>query len=386
MSSREFWNLAGRAGRIDQDSVGVVGIAVGGRREEIRNFVSAQTGDLVSRLVGLLDNLEEQGQLQNLDRFIYQDEWTAFRTYVAHLWTEKKNLDAVLQDTDQLLRNTFGYGVMQGKPQDRTKARALLDATRAYASRVRPGEAALADATGFAPEGVRNAMEGIRHLDRNLRASDWTPESLFGPQVQSAMPVLVGIMMRIPELRKGLTQLGLHGNSNTRIAEVAHAWVTGRSIQDIAVSYFSTNSRGNPIGYTEAITAACRGIYRTLANYGTWGLAALTKMPGNGIDFDELSDAEKRAISNLPAMLYHGVSSDEAVLMRMNSVPRSAAESLGRAFAEVTRGPTVSDLRVARQFLRELDAGNWEAAVPAGATMSGEDYRAVWSVLSGAEF
>ena len=38
-------------------------------------------GDLVSRLVDLLDKIEEQGQLENLDRFIYQEEWTAFRTY-----------------------------------------------------------------------------------------------------------------------------------------------------------------------------------------------------------------------------------------------------------------------------------------------------------------
>ena len=37
--------------------------------------------------------------------------------------------------------------------------------------------------------------------------------------------------------------------------------------------------------------------------------------------------------ANLPAMVYYGVDTDEAVLMRMNSVPRGAAGAMGRAYA-----------------------------------------------------
>ena len=43
MSSREFWNLAGRAGRIDHDSVGVIGLAEGKDRQAQIKFISQNT-------------------------------------------------------------------------------------------------------------------------------------------------------------------------------------------------------------------------------------------------------------------------------------------------------------------------------------------------------
>ena len=49
-----------------------------------------------------------------------------FRCYVAHLWAEKKNLDAVLSDSEQLLRQTFGYTSLRNDPSQRHKADALL--------------------------------------------------------------------------------------------------------------------------------------------------------------------------------------------------------------------------------------------------------------------
>ena len=109
MSPREFWNLAGRAGRIGQDTVGVIGIARGNSEQELKQYVSEVTGSLVSRLVRLLDALYEAGELQKLKHAIAEDQWRNFRCYVAHLWREKQNLDAVLTDTEGLLRSTFGY-------------------------------------------------------------------------------------------------------------------------------------------------------------------------------------------------------------------------------------------------------------------------------------
>ena len=58
MSPRVFWNLAGRAGRVDQESVGIVGLAAGNDPDGNRRFVSQTTGALVSRLIGLLDEVE----------------------------------------------------------------------------------------------------------------------------------------------------------------------------------------------------------------------------------------------------------------------------------------------------------------------------------------
>ncbi|MEL7342841.1 MAG: DEAD/DEAH box helicase, partial [Bacteroidota bacterium] len=239
MSPREFWNLAGRAGRIGHDAVGVVGLAEGKNRSDLVNFVSRSTGALVSRLVTLLDELAEQGQLNQLTNVLWQEQWDDFRCYIAHLWAEKKNLDAVLADTDQLLRQTYGYTTLRNNPAQREKADALLAATQNYARELaqHPGRAELADSTGFSPEGVAKAMAGMRNLEDNLTTADWAPESLFGEG--GKMADLFGVMLNVPQLKKPLEEVGGEGFDHTRLSDVTRDWVNGKGIDAIAQDYFS---------------------------------------------------------------------------------------------------------------------------------------------------
>ncbi len=380
ITPRDFWNLAGRAGRIGHDSVGVVGLSEGKDREALIEFVSRTTGALVSRLVVLLDELAAQGSLAELSDVLWMDQWDDFRCYIAHLWAEKKNLDAVLADSEQILRQTYGYTSMRNDPARRHKADALLDATHNYARKLAemPGIPELADSTGFSPEGVGAAMKEIRNLEDRLTVSDWAPESLFGRG--GRMADLFGVMLRVPQLKQDLSELGGEGSDRSRISEITNDWVNGKGLEAIAREYFS-HEKDDEAG-TDALTNACRAIYRTIVNSGTWGVSALSRM--SGIDFDALSEADKRRINALPAMIYHGVSSEDAVLMRMNSAPRSAAEALGSLYREVNgRDERRYSVGEARRFLQGLSMDDWERVRPEGATLSGTGYRRVWEVLSG---
>lgn len=377
MSPREFWNLAGRAGRVGHDSIGVVGLAAGNEPEKIVEYVSRATGELVSRLVNMLNELEAAGRLNNLETVIMEEQWDDFRCYVAHLWNEKKNLDAVLADTEQLLRNTFGYGVLRTTGSGRAKADKLLEATKSYARKlaIHPEQVSLADSTGFSPEGIGRALAGMNDLPRKLTPADWTPESLFGKG--SGIADLYGIMLRIPQLKSSLEEIGGDGFEKKRIGELTQAWLQGNSIHDIAKNFFKGDQ-------TKAITAACKAIYKNLANTGTWGLAALSKMPNSGIDFDKLSESERRRINTLPAMIYHGVKTEEAVLMRMNAAPRSVAERLGEELRTSSgkRGGETS-VNEARDFLKGMGAADWTRVRPGTAALTGADYKRVWELLSG---
>lgn len=377
MAPREFWNLAGRAGRMNQDSVGVVGLSSGKDASVIAEYVSRATGELVSRLLALAEELSEAAVELNLEKVVAGEQWEDFRCYVAHLLNEKKNLDAVLASTEQLLRNTYGYGELRNSPGGREKADKLLAVTKAYATKIaeHPERAALADMTGFSCEGVGVALAGMGNLERKLTAADWTPEGLFGRG--SGMADLFGVMLRIPQIKRGLDDLTAPGIDRAQIAGITKAWVSGESIQEIAKKYFNGAEGG-----TDAITDTCKAIYKTLVNNGTWGLAALSKF--SGIDFEKLTDAERRQINVLPAMIYHGVKTEAGVLMRMNSVPRSVAEKLGEVFER--KIGAVGDghgVQAARGFLKELDALGWDAVKPADAPLSGGDYQRVWEILSG---
>jgi hypothetical protein len=379
MPHRAFWNLAGRAGRINHDSVGVVGIAEGVDHCAVERFVCGAADHLVSRLVSLLDGVEKAGKLNNLELVLLEDEWADFRCYIAHLWKQKQNLEAVLAETEQLLRSTYGYGYLRSRTEaDQQKAKALLDATKAYAKRLssHPQQASLADATGFSPEAVLKALGGLASLERRLDKTDWEPSSLFGSGAASILPDLIGVMLRLPQIGKSLEEIGSHGSAKTRIADIARAWINGESIDDIAESFFPDTSS------TKRIGAACKAIYKVLANCGTWGLAALSKLPTSGIDIDSMTATELRRVNLLGAMLYHGVHSEAAVLMRMNSVPRTVAEELGARFASTGCDPKPSSARI---FLRELKVTDWDRARPKNAPLSGIEYQQVWKVMAGLE-
>ncbi len=377
MPPRDFWNLAGRAGRIGHDSIGVVGLAAGNEPDKIVEYVSRATGELVSRLVNMLNEIDAAGRLNDLERVIQEEQWEDFRCYVAHLWNEKKNLDAVLADTEQLLRNTFGYGVLRTSDRGGAKADKLLEATKSYARKLadHPERASLADSTGFSPEGIGKALAGLDNLPRKLTPADWTPESLFGKG--SGLADLYGIMLRIPQLKGSLEEIGGDGFEKKRIGELTQAWLQGNSIHEIAKSFFKGDQ-------TKAITAACKAIYKNLANTGTWGLAALSKLPNSGIDFDKLSESERRRINTFPAMIYHGVKTEEAVLMRMNAAPRSVAERLGVELrASTGKSGAETSVNEARDFLKGMEASDWARVRPETAPLSGSDYKNIWELLSG---
>ena len=381
IAPREFWNLAGRAGRLDHDSVGVVGLCEGGDRTKLIEFLSRTTGALVSRLVVLIDELAKERNVADLSEVLWQDQWEDFRCYIAHLWAEKKSLDAVLAESEQLLRQTYGYTSMRNDPAQRDKADALLEATQSYAreiARMPNGIAELADSTGFSPEGVRMAMGELRNLEERLRPSDWAPESLFGNGGKIAD--LFGVMLRVPQLKHELEEIGGQGFDRSRISDITRDWVNGRGIEKIAKEYFRRDG-DDEVG-TGAITDACRAIYRTIVNSGTWGISALSQ--ASGIDFDSLSEGEQRKINAVPAMIYHGVRSEEAVLMRMNSAPRTAAEGLGMLFRAVNgEDGGAYSVGGARRFLKELGVQEWDEARPEDAALTGTGYKKVWEILSG---
>jgi hypothetical protein len=376
MTPREFWNLAGRAGRLEHDSVGVVGIAAGSDPQKIRQLVSRNMGAIISRMVTLLEELESEGRLLDLGSVLYRDDWEDFRCYIAHLLNEKRELDLVLAELDVQLRNTLGYSTLRSHANSASKAEQLLAATRQYATEIakNPGYVAMADRTGFSFEGVKKAMYGLGTLERKLTADDWEPERLFG--AGGGMADLVGVMLQVPQIKNPLEDVGGEGFDQRRIADIARAWVGGQTMGEIASRFFT--DANDP---TEAMSKACKAIYKAIVHSGTWGFAALSQM---GLAFEDLSAEQRRKINSMPAMVYHGVPTEEAVLMRMNSAPRSIASHLGADFRRRVGSawPEVSP-RDARKYLRDLSDDAWHSLRPQAATMNGTDYRETWEILSG---
>lgn len=332
------------------------------------NYVAQSTEDLISQLYDILKQLDKQGKLNDLEDMWKLDQLQDFRCYIAHLLNEKKDLQATLNDMDQMLGNTFGYSELKTKQP--IWANKLLEATKKYTQSIagNMGRVAQADITGFSVESIKKANKEIKNLELKLTSSDWMPNSLFGDS-GSKLPDIFSVMFEVKQLE--FSHDGQQGQDHQKMANIAKDWIAGKTIAEIADSYYPNSDKD------KRISQVYSAIYKKLLNGGTWGLSALSQI--TGVDFDALSEAEKRQINLMPAMLYHGVSNEESVLMRLNSVPRSFADKLGEQF-KAQQGNR--DISTAHNYLKSLQDEDWGTATNSP-YLSGKDCKKVWQVLSG---
>jgi hypothetical protein len=369
MPPEDFWNIAGRAGRADQGSVGVVALAATDdeRAAVLTAFAQANVQDLNSRLLGMLQEVLQLGGELQLETLFYRQEWSAFLQYIAHSYRQIGE-QQFASELEQVLRGTFGFQTL--RDSDPSVALQLIDSVFRYAQRLTGKPLALVDATGFSWESVSLALSSVS--ENEISEGDWTDDLFHG----SSQPLrrMMGVLLQIPELRENLEDAtGGRGADGDFLASVISAWVTGASISAIAEEFFSRDTRGRPLSNTVAIARTCQNVFGRMSQTAAWGLSALQALTVR--DFDDLPEPEQRALRNLPAKVYYGVPSDEAVALRVLGVPRSAA------------GPVASSLEVAADTAitetrrRLLDSGDpvWTSALGE----AGTDYRAVWKILEG---
>lgn len=374
MPVRDFWNLAGRVGRAGQDTMGWVGMAVRNEADLLvaGNYVRKASEDLHSQLINAIDNALRHADF-DFDRWLFVDErWSAILQFISHLRKQTQHQNVFLAQLEQKLQGTLGYRQL---PQE--KKLFLRENIRRYASTLTLAEAKMSDETGFSSVSVRQMIG--RLASSNLSPQDWNKNQLFSEHNHS-MQKLVGIMLNTYEIKKSIEELNTGGQPLDRssIARLIIDWVNGRDIASIA-SRIYPNEEANA-----AIQRATKALYKVVANAATWGLAALQKMPTSGVDWESLSEIEKKRMANLPAYLHYGVNTDEGVLMRKNNVPRSIANSLGELYGTSVDGAIFNQPSSSvSRWIGQQGTETWNRVKPVGSRLSGEDYKKVWMKLNG---
>ena len=156
-------------------------------------------------------------------------------------------------------------------------------------------------------------------------------------------------------------------------------WVQGHPLSDMAADYFAgkPGHGDDATGRTDSVTAmtrCCRSIFGRLTKTASWGLAALQSLT-IGDSFDSLPGDEQRMLRNLPARVYYGVNSDEAIALRLLGVPRTAAAPLARQLEVGAAEP----LHEVRARVRSADVDTWKAALGS----QGASHHRVWSIIEG---
>ena len=374
MPHRDFWNMVGRVGRTGQKNIGFVGITLKNDNElqKVMTYVSSAAASLQSQMVSMIQKALDYPEIRFEQWLFREPKWSSLLQYISHIYRQTQALDNFIANLEINLQSTFGY--RQLNENQKTYLRRNI---REYVASVSPGHPAISDQTGFSTISVRNLIGELRNS--GITSRDWSNNQLFSNQNQS-LHKLVGMMLNTPEIREQMRKIksGENTLNNSSISRLISDWVNGENIEAIASRYFPND---NP---TKSIESCTRILYSNVSNAATWGLAAIQKIPGNGLDWERLSDEEKKKLANLPAMIHYGVNSDEGVLMRKNSVPRSIASRMGELFkASVGQDIFNQSSNTIKTWLNELGSDRWNSTSPDNVRMTGDDYKKIWRKLSG---
>jgi superfamily II DNA/RNA helicase len=371
MSIADFWNLAGRAGRADQTTPGVVGLVATdpAKADALRAYVNEQVVAINSTLIAMVQEVLSAGRELELHTLFNRPEWSAFLQYLAHTYRQVNDPERFGAQIDRILRGTFGFQKL--RDYSRPLAQRLLEGAQAYGSRLANKPLQLVDSTGFSWESVSLTLRRLSEA----RISDevWDPDALYSPR-STTLKRLMGILLEVPELRDHLTAAtGGRGPNGDLLASMLIDWVGGASLRDMAQEYFSTDRRGRSVDPTNALTECCKNLFGRLTQTSSWGLAALQSMT-MGEHSAKLDEATRIAVRNLPSRALYGVNTDNAIALRVLGIPRSAAQPLANTLRDELRTTSLPRLR---QTLADSKVDLWRQALGD----SGECYRRVWQLL-----
>lgn len=365
MPPEDFWNIAGRVGRVSQGQLGVVALVAENEQQVAnrRDFINRNTGDLNSALIQLAQKAGEA--LDDLGRIVYRSpEWSSFLQYLAHTYRQMGEPDNYADQIEQILRGTLGFEKLRSS-QSRIAQR-LLAGIRSYTSYLsQPGQPLkLVDSTGFSLQSIRTVM---KHRG-NLGPDSWDGERLFR-KGDRTLQDMMGVLLRVPELRENLNAVtGGQSSDGNKLAQIIKDWVNGEEISTIAERYFKTEGMDD----TTALTKCGQNLFGKLTQTSSWGLGALL-----AITASDLPDSERSQLANLPSRVFYGVSTDDAIALRLLGVPRRAATALAHSLNLRREEP----LHSIRDRLTAMSEQDWNASVGA----SGGVYRRVWQILEGKE-
>ncbi|MEW2239767.1 DEAD/DEAH box helicase [Streptomyces sp. NPDC026666] len=368
----DFWNLAGRAGRVEQGEVGLIALAATDeeRARKLRNFVGRQVAELNSTLIDMVDSaMTSYGHL-DLHTLSALPQWSAFVQYLAHTYRQIGDHEEFAEEIEQVLRGTLGFQSL--RRVNGGWAAELTRSVREYAERLSGKALGLVDSTGFSWESVAGTLK--RLSDARINREIWYSPLFEGDRKPLAR--LVGVMLEVPELRESLYEITdeHEGRSGDYIARVIQDWVNGASVPQLATDHFTKPGKSDSL---KAITKCCQRLFGDMAPTVSWGLSALQSLT-LGQEFATLPVETQRELRNIPSYAFYGVRSEDAIAMRLAGVPRSAAGRLALAIVgDQGRARPVD----ARARLAALPDAAWQSVLGARGTA----YQKVWRILDGVQ-
>jgi len=363
MPAEDFWNIAGRAGRISHGQLGVIALAANSdtKVKELEEFINKQTGDLNSALIRLVE--ETRNELDDLGSIVYRHpEWSSFLQYLAHTYRQMGEPKSYFEEIEQVLRGTFGFEKLRIK--DAKLAQRLLGGIETYTKYLQqPNQPLkLVDSTGFSLQSIKTVLA---HKG-NINEKSWDFKTIFTDSDRT-LQEMMGILLRVPELRENLSIVtgGLKPDGK-KLASIIKDWVNGETVFTIACKYFQEPGQ-DPL---TAITRCGQNLFGRLSQTASWGLGALLSITASNLPPDDFTK-----LKNLPSKVFYGVKTDGEITLRLLGIPRTAASNMAKYLGDSLNEP----LPILRARLTNLELKDWMNALGS----SGIIYQKIWKLSEG---
>lgn len=372
LSTSDFWNIAGRAGRTMVDSYGklIFPFDSAANTDRAKSLVRESSKGIASMLLELMINngdsilkslYESKDQVFKLANR-YEDSLEPLVQYLIHLLNQSGN-ESVLEISD-LFKDSLGYYQLDSIGKEKFIEICKLIYLQLQ-ERINPGALGFADKTGFSVPSVLHIMDRENRTNPAIASPEsWEAENLFNSE-NDYLRQKIKVIAELKETNLG-TDSRSGGFNEQAIADTLISWVKGDQLFDVSGHHPTFANKTDP---AERINEFVR--YINSARFkASWGLGALEGIVRS-------SDDKLEENSYIPSMVYYGVDTEQALIMRMAGVPRRLAKSLSQI---IGREETLT-LSEIRRRINNLSDVEWENIVPRGTSLSGRDWKKLSQIL-----
>lgn len=372
LTTSDFWNISGRAGRTMVDNYGKLIFPFSSKENAntARELINKSSGEIASVLLKFVVDADKI--LETFDTavsspikelaFKYPDSIAPLIQYIIHLLNSSGE-ESYLEIED-LFKDSLGYFQISDSNQKEKFIQVCSKIFTHLQNKYKKGTLVFADKTGFSVPSVLEIMKQENKTNPSIASDEsWLPSNLFNNQ-NNFLAEKIKVIAKLKE-----TQLGT--DSSTRpfnehaVAAVLIGWVKGEQLYQIS-NYHPTFSTASD--ESDRINNFIR--YINSARFkASWGLGAL-----EGIV--RASGEELKENSHVPSLVYYGVDSKEALILRMTGVPRRIAKSLVPILDGEKK--TLSQLR---NRIKGLTLSDWDGLTPSTSSLTGAEWKRIAEIL-----
>lgn len=373
ITTNDFWNIAGRAGRTLIDNFGIIIFPFTGDKNEerTRELIRKASDELKSCLIEFLVDADEIIEVFRNTNFNplnnqiiqkYENSLEPLIQYLIHLLLVGDTY--YVSEIEDLFKDSLGYYIL-----DQEKKKKFLQICRTiynYLNGQNKGMLTFADKTGFSVPSVLQVMREKRNNSNVNDLNSWKPEILFNEKDSKSLAEKIKIIAHLKETRLGTESDKSLLNADL-IAQILIKWVKGDKLANISEihPFFKQEYPDEGDRINEFVKKINDMRFKT-----SWGLSAL-----EGIVRENEEDIKD---SFVPSYIYFGVDNEKSLLLRMVGIPRSLSNSMSQMLGKDIRKYTYGEVR---SNIKKLNIKEWENLIPKNSKLNAEEWKKISEIL-----